>query len=85
MTIRAEMVGLLLVVAGPLIVSLPAVAGAASPTPVAQTTMTFVDSSRSTPAWGGAATKRPDPGDDHLVSGSEVRMGHGGRVTARTR
>ena len=57
MTIRAEMVGLLLVVAGPLIVSLPAVAGAASPTPVAQTTMTFVDSSRATPAWGGTPAK----------------------------
>src|SRR5271165_4977287 len=49
--------GLLLMVGGPLIASPPAVAGAASATPVAQTTMTFVDTSRATPAWDGMPAK----------------------------
>jgi dienelactone hydrolase len=49
--------GLLLLVAGPLIASPPAVAGAASATPVGQTTMNFVDTSRATPAWGGMPAK----------------------------
>ena len=51
----AALGGLLLLVAGSL--GPPAASGATSATPVAQTTMTFVDTSRGTPAWDGMPAK----------------------------
>ena len=51
--------------------------GATSSVHVATTTMTFVDTSRSTPPWDGMpATAVPHVGHDHLVSGAGVRIGH---------
>jgi dienelactone hydrolase len=49
--------GLLLLAGGLTVTSASAAGGASDPASVATTTMTFVDMSRSTPAWGGAAAK----------------------------
>ena len=49
--------GLLLSTMGPPLVGAPTAAGAAGSTSVATTTMTFVDTSRSTPPWDGMPGK----------------------------
>ena len=63
----------------------PDVATAAGSPSVTTTTLTFVDTSRSTPPWNGVPGQTlPDPRDHRVVSGGGIQLGHDHPATVPT-